>query len=264
MRAIDSELGLRPDYDEGLHAVLQQFFPYAASIADAQAVPQLLGDSADEFCFSYEFSTAMVSAICQVGCYPMANSEFERPLFLVKSHRQRCVLSLGEWRPSQKLKRYAKGLTVTVDHAFADCLKRIAEQHPDNWLVPELAAVFLALHHESENGISFHSVECWKDGMLVAGDIGFVNGAVFSGVSRFHSVDSSGSVLLACNAELLQREGFLCFDLGMPAPYKEQMGARILGRFEFLDAYREHSIHRATLHKRTYSAVELLGRRPLL
>jgi Leu/Phe-tRNA-protein transferase len=78
------------------------------------------------------------------------------------------------------------------------------------------------------------SFELWREGRLVAGEIGCAVGCSYTSFSGFHAEPSAGSVQQALTARLLARAGFCHWDLGQEHAYKLAMGAVMVPRADFL------------------------------
>jgi Leu/Phe-tRNA-protein transferase len=74
---------------------------------------------------------------------------------------------------------------------------------------------------------------------LVAGEFGAVAGKVYTSYSGYYEENSAGSVQLALTGRYLRDAGFALWDLGMPMPYKERLGAQIVDRPGFLELFRQ-------------------------
>ncbi|UKK01915.2 arginyltransferase [Theileria orientalis] len=83
------------------------------------------------------------------------------------------------------------------------------------------------------------SVEVWHENKLVAGEIGFVNGSMYTSISGFHKMNNSGNFQLVALAAILHFNGFKLWDLGMEIPYKIEMGAKTVPRREFIKQLNE-------------------------
>ena len=77
---------------------------------------------------------------------------------------------------------------------------------------------------------------------LVAGEIGYTVGKVYTSLTGFSHRDASsaGSVQLLATARVLDGNGFAMWDLGMGMDYKLGMGARNVARPDFVKQLRKH------------------------
>ncbi len=73
----------------------------------------------------------------------------------------------------------------------------------------------------------------------VAGDLGYTVGACYTSMTGFRraATHGCGTVQLVCTYALLRRCGFAFWDLGMVMKYKEQLGARVVTRREFVEMF---------------------------
>ncbi|OKH14662.1 leucyl/phenylalanyl-tRNA--protein transferase [[Limnothrix rosea] IAM M-220] len=202
-------------------------------------VPQLVEHRNGEFCVALDLEPSFVAEACQHGYMPMGEIAQGRPILLIKSHQKRCILDFENLHISRKLKRYARTLTFYVNRDFSECLRRIKiHYHPDTWLIKPLCDALIALHQNPMSGVSFHSIEIYDGDNVVAGEIGYTTGAIYSSLAGFHTQNGSGSVQLALLGKILDESGFAFWDLGMPIPYKESLGANIINRDMFLKRWK--------------------------
>jgi leucyl/phenylalanyl-tRNA--protein transferase len=80
-----------------------------------------------------------------------------------------------------------------------------------------------------------HSVEVWRDGVLVGGLYGIAVGGVFTGESMFHRVSNASKVALVALDDHLLDRGFSLIDAQLHTDHLESMGARMVDRAAFLD-----------------------------
>ena len=223
--------------------------PLVAEVADAQGI---------EFCVSLRLDPPMVAATCAHGYMPMALELEGHPLLLIKCHDERCVLDFADLHTSASTVRRARGLSLEIDRDFPGCLAATVASHPDRWLVDALCESLASLHETPVQGVRCHSVEVYAGDELVAGEIGYTCGAVYSSLSGFHRRSGAGSVQLACLARILERGGFAFWDLGMDLEYKRRLGARVLDRDDFLERYRGARGRDAALAPGPYGCERLL------
>ncbi|GAA2565909.1 hypothetical protein GCM10010210_46630 [Pseudonocardia hydrocarbonoxydans] len=151
--------------------------------------------------------------------------------------RRRAVIPIDERRyvPKTPARLLRQGrFDITVDRAFSDVVHhcatvqgRATRGHP--WLVPEVQDVYRELH---ERGYA-HSVEVWRDGQLVGGELGVSIGGFYSGDSVFFLESNAGKVALAWLTGHLQERGFLLLDTLMVTSLSKQFGAHHIPRAEY-------------------------------
>jgi len=183
---------------------------------------------------------------------------------LPKIHKARCVMPPREVHVGRRLPRKAKGYRLTIDTAWdlvVDNIQRLTftNQPGDCWLTDDLARAYLAVGSVDaqwrRGGVAFHSVELWhtKSGELVAGEIGYTCGSVYSsctGFTRKEQFPGAGTVQLAALGCWLERCGFALWDLGMGMDYKFELGGKLVPRAEW------------ALHVRNLRSVEVVLAQP--
>ena len=88
------------------------------------------------------------------------------------------------------------------------------------------------LHAQGSTHVKMRTFEVWDraTGALVAGELGYACGDVYTSLSGFSRMASAGAVQCAATAKLLARSGYVLWDLGMELPYKTKLGARFAAR----------------------------------
>ena len=126
-----------------------------------------------------------------------------------------------------------KAYTVSINRDFAAVLAACAaprQASGGTWIVPEMQAAYLALHHAGHA----HSVETWVDGVLVGGLYGVCVGQMFFGESMFsHQADGS-KIALAHLAAPFVRHGMPWIDCQMHTPHLARLGAALVPRDRFI------------------------------
>ncbi|MEM6835387.1 MAG: GNAT family N-acetyltransferase [Cyanobacteria bacterium P01_C01_bin.120] len=233
---------MRDRHRSRLLAEINRYYPIIADQDALVTVSQRLWRSSGEFCSALDFSPAFVAAVCRHGYLPMAEMIGDLPLLLIKSHRDRCVVDWDNLRLSRKLRRYAREVTFSVNRDFASCLSRIVAHHaPTTWLIQPLCQAFLSLHHQPLRSVAFHAIELYAQDELVAGEIGYSTGRIYTSVAAFHTKNGAGSVQLALLGQVLLASKFAFWDLGMPLSYKIQLGAHVENRQRFLRRWQQQA-----------------------
>jgi len=156
----------------------------------------------------------------------------------------RMVLFTDELKVSRSLAKNIrnKGYEVRLDTAFAAVLEgcaapRAARVDDDGigadagtWLGAAMRAAYAALHAAGYA----HSVETWRDGVLVGGLYGVALGRMFYGESMFSSAVDASKVALVALVGRLQARGFPLIDCQVRTPLLAGLGARAIPRHDFL------------------------------
>ena len=143
----------------------------------------------------------------------------------------------AELRISRRLRRRLRRdeFEVTWNAAFESVVRGCAAPRTgagsETWITPEMQRAYLSLHAAGHA----HSIECWRDGVLVGGLYGVSVGRVFCGESMFSRVPDASKVALAS----LCAEGYVLIDCQVPNEHLMRLGARLVPRYEFL-AFLDH------------------------
>jgi leucyl/phenylalanyl-tRNA--protein transferase len=136
----------------------------------------------------------------------------------------------------QYAKRQAsrKGWTFTIDGAFGDVVRLCAKVprfgQLGTWITPEMEAAYLEFHRLGHA----HSAEAWHNGSLAGGIYGVDAGGAFAGESMFHLEPNASKLALLHLVDHLSKRGLDWMDIQVLSPHLESLGAREIGRPEFL------------------------------
>lgn len=124
----------------------------------------------------------------------------------------------------------SKRFRVTWNQAFSAVMRACADREEGTWILPEMIDAYSALHREGHA----HSLEVWHADELVGGLYGVQRGGLFAAESMFHrATDASKVALVVCAREVFAR-GVGLFDVQLPTPHLESMGACVLPRRDYL------------------------------
>jgi len=124
------------------------------------------------------------------------------------------------------------GFELRVDTAFAEVMRACAAPREDacgTWISPAMVAAYSRLF---DAGYA-HSIETWRDGVLVGGLYGVAIGRMFYGESMFSREPDASKVALVRLAQQLQRWEFGLIDCQMETAHLASMGARTMPRAAF-------------------------------
>lgn len=211
-------------------------------------------------------SPAIIAILVWHGFLPMGGMG----LLLPKLHERRCVVNPGDVHIGRKTRRRLKGgFSLTVGEAWGGVVRGIqehtfTEEAGDCWLSDDLAAAWLGVNKLGGGqrwGVTFHSIELWHSETkeLVAGEIGYTCGAVYSSLTGFtlkNKYAGAGSVQLACLGRWLERSGIQLWDLGMELDYKLELGGKCIPRADWVRRVRELRSSRVSLRSPSSSIAD--------
>jgi leucyl/phenylalanyl-tRNA---protein transferase len=143
----------------------------------------------------------------------------------------RGIMPLDAMIVSRSLRASARRFEVSVDSHFTDVMRHCGDpRRPHGWINDEFVRAYTRLH---EMGWA-HSVEVWREGVLVGGLYGLRIGRFFAGESMFHTVTDASKVALLATVELLNAEGAELFDVQWSTPHLASLGVVEVPRSEYL------------------------------
>lgn len=132
-----------------------------------------------------------------------------------------------------------KKFEVTLDHEFRavvrECQQMRREGQRGTWITDEMLEAYCYLH---ELGYA-HSVEVWKDNMLVGGLYGVSLGSIFFGESMFSKVSNASKTGFITLVWELQQRNFSLIDSQVHTPHLESMGAEEIPRKTYMQLLKQ-------------------------
>ncbi|TMW66182.1 hypothetical protein Poli38472_003947 [Pythium oligandrum] len=216
---------------------------------DADYVPAHLRPyvfhSQEDFYVSRFFDPVLLAHLMYEGFLPIASEHRGQCFLLPKLHRKRCMMLLDAPEHVPKsVKKRGKKYKLVLNKDFDGVVKGCHAQHGIPWLYPPIVAGFKTLFEAGTQGIElfpgrrvrFYSVELVdvSTGELVAGELGYTVGKVYTSLTGFSGLSGAGTVQLHALSKVLYLSGFEVWDLGMSMPYKMSLGASDMDRDDFL------------------------------
>ena len=199
------------------------------------------------------FDEKLIVQLMAEGFLPIACKK----ALLPKLHKERCIIRWPNFHISKSTKKKCKRWNITINQEFDQVVKGCHSQHGESWLHPPIVKAFRAIHKKGLNGldamivknnkingkcpVKLFSVEIWnaESGKLVAGELGYAFGNIYTSLTGFSAEDSAGSAQLVALGTILQKAGFVMWDLGMYLEYKEKLGAHLMPRADFIEEVRK-------------------------
>jgi leucyl/phenylalanyl-tRNA--protein transferase len=168
------------------------------------------------------------------GIFPMADDDGEILWFCPDP---RAVIELDRFHVSKTLRQLYKKqqFELTIDSDFAGVIRNCAERPEGTWISQDIVEAYTGLHHLGRA----HSVEAWRDGMLVGGLYGVEVGGVFCGESMFHRQRDASKVALVHLVERMTQRGFCLLDVQFMTEHLKSFGAGLISREEYLRRLHE-------------------------
>ncbi|CAE7705636.1 aat [Symbiodinium pilosum] len=151
-----------------------------------------------------------------------------------------------------EVRKRAKAFRLSVNEAWSEVVANI-QRHTwtsapgDCWLSDKMAQAYKDVQSLGpkwlRGGMRFLSIELWhsQTGDLVAGEIGYTCGSIYSSCTGFSIKDKypgAGCVQLAALGAWLAKQGFQIWDLGMELDYKLELGGQVVPRVEWASTIR--------------------------
>ena len=131
----------------------------------------------------------------------------------------------------------------TIDQHFKEIMSHCKEidrkGQKGSWIYNELEESFLELH---QLGLA-HSIEIWKENVLVGGLYGLAIGKMFCGESMFSKVTNASKFALIVLCQILTDNSFELIDCQQDTNHMKSMGAEIMGTSDFLNFLEKNKLY---------------------
>ncbi len=185
-----------------------------------------------------DLSTGRLLYAYRHGIFPWYDDG--QPLLWWSPHL-RCVLRAGDFHVSRRLRRQLRNSTAEIrfNTAFTDVIRRCAApraSHRGTWITVDMIAAYERLHAEGWA----HSIEVWRDGMLVGGLYGLAIGRVFFGESMFSGDSNASKIALLILARMMDERRLALVDCQVVSAHLTSLGATLLRRDEYIAVLERH------------------------
>ncbi len=168
-----------------------------------------------------------------IGVFPMAEDRADPDLFWIDP-RMRGILLFDEFHVPKRLRRTVRQgrFEVSFNQAFEQVMEGCAESNdrrPRTWINDKILTLYTSLHRMGHA----HSVEVWKEGVLVGGLYGVSLGGAYFGESMFSKERDASKVALVHLMARLTRGGFTLLDSQFVTKHLEIFGAIEIPRADY-------------------------------
>ena len=186
-----------------------------------------------------DLSPERLLAAYERGVFPWYSAQ--QPI-LWWSPDPRMVLFPGEFKTSHSLRKTLRrgALSTRVDEDFAATIRGCAAPRasgPDTWLNSDMIDSYEQLHR-----LGFgHSVETYRDGVLVGGLYGIQLGQVFFGESMFSRERDASKVAFARLVAECRARDIQLIDCQVASAHLASLGAYEVSRSQFVSLLKTHA-----------------------
>lgn len=178
-----------------------------------------------------DLSTQRLLLAYQHGIFPWYDPEDPICWF---SPDPRCVIYPDKIKISKSMKKilHQNIFTFTYDESFAQVIQACAnvrrKDQEGTWISDDICHSYTLLHRLGYA----HSIEVWKEGILVGGLYGVLVGNIFVGESMFSNLPNASKAALIY---LGSRFRLQLIDCQVPNDHLTSMGAQLLSRTSYLE-----------------------------
>lgn len=201
----------------------------------------------EEFCVALDWNPGFIARLMRSGFLVMAekicggddDASGLVSLVLPKLHLTRSVLLFPDLHVKKSVRRVLDRYELRFDTDFERIVNKCVQTHGACWLTPALLEALRAIRAGNGSSVRPVSFGAYRDGELTAGEFGILTGGVYTSYSGYHEESNSGTAQMILMARYLEQAGCSFLDLGMPLPYKAELGAREVTPETFVRLFRE-------------------------
>ncbi len=219
----------------GIHYLPLEYL-YDEDILETHIYPNMQKN----YYWSDDFSAEYYIAQAKAGFIAVTDHYEEEELLLPEIQFTYALLDFKDLHISKKVAKLLKRETLEfeISKNFNEVVDRINDSHKNCWLTPKYLEMIKNTEGMDEN-FELITVSLRENGLLVAGEIGYIIGKTYTSLSGFSSRKKTyknyGTAQLVLLAQYLDGQGFAFWNLGQPyMDYKLALGAKIYERQDFL------------------------------
>lgn len=199
----------------------------------------------NNYYWSDDFSTSFYILLAKAGFITVSNKYDEGVVLLPEIQFEYAVLDFCDLHISKSVKKLLErdDYSFSINEKSEELLESISSYHKDSWLYEEYIQIVRELFSKRVDNFVMMSVElCNSEGELVAGELGYKIGGVYTSLTGFFKKEKRyknyGKLQMVLLAHYLEKEGFSFWNLGHPfMQYKLDLGAKVYSRDRFLNRW---------------------------
>lgn len=163
------------------------------------------------------------------GIFPMSQSRDDPTVHWVDP-RFRGIFPLHDFNISRSLRQgiAKQNYTIRTNSAFSEVVNACADR-AETWINAPIKSLYISLHRAG----AAHSLEVWRDDVLIGGVYGVSIGAAFFGESMFSRATDASKIALAYLMHRLIAGGYRLFDTQFLTPHLQSLGAVEISRADY-------------------------------
>lgn len=198
----------------------------------------------EDFCLAMDFDPWFIAELMAAGFLVMSCETGEPDAAIDKKfildprhHLIRSCLFFPELHIKKSIAHLLPLYEICFNRDFDFIFDRCITAHGEDWLTPPLVSIIRVIRNSPGMPVKPVSFALYREGKLVAGEIGIVSGKVYTSYTGYYDEDNAGTIQMIKSSQYLEKNGYAFWDLGMPLDYKLTLGARDISRGEFLELF---------------------------
>lgn len=151
----------------------------------------------------------------------------------------RAVIEPNQFSPSKSLRKHLRrnNLVVTLNQATEQVITLCASTRPieETWITQEMINAYIALAKLEH----CHSVEVWRDDILIGGLYGIKLGQIFCGESMFSLESNASKIAFWYLCDHFALVGGQLIDCQIMNPHLEKLGVNEVPRSDFISLMKQ-------------------------
>jgi len=223
-------------------------YPYI-TLTDIQnnfVINQIYYNFKDKFYITDDFSPKMYDELAYRGFISVSAMDYSGNAYLLPEMQSSyAILHWKNLHISRRLRQFIRNSIlndeyfISINNDINGVFDGIQRYHQEkNWMNDSYIDVLKTMHRQTHFKQTILSVELWHHQQLIAGEIGYLTGSIYTSLTGFFdrvNYSNSGKIQLIALAKLLEKSGITFWNMGHPyMQYKFDMGAKEYARLDFL------------------------------
>jgi len=229
-------------------------FPYIrlTDLQNSFVMNQIYHNFKDKYYITDDFSPKMYDELAYSGFISVSAMDDLGNAFLIPEMQSSyAVLYWDNLHISRRLRQFIKKnlikdeYFISINNNMNGVFDGINRYHKEkNWMNDSYIKVLKKMHQQTHFKQTIISVELWHHQTLIAGEIGYLTGSIYTSLTGFFdriNYSNFGKIQLIGLAKLLKKSGVAFWNMGHPyMKYKFDIGAREYARLDFLKLWLKY------------------------